>query len=229
MKRTVLAALLAMGAVAAILAPARADVADDVYPTFQARDYRTVFNTLFEYRVREEGTLRVDFMLGVSACQFNSVEHRALGGYLLAKIPAWYGPLSQINRHDVTVQGAACPLTRMSESEAIAGIRAKSDTQGPDALDTRKSKSGAGDRLPSAPPAPPPANMSPLLLSQGYKAGHDYTSAPAVSAYQCQVLCSGAPRCKAMTWIDSQKLCWLKDALSPLAPTSDMTSSRKLP
>jgi hypothetical protein len=69
--------------------------------------------------------------------------------------------------------------------------------------------------------------MGPLRLGQAYKAGHDYKSVAAVSAYACQVSCSNDGRCKAVTWIDSQKLCWLKDALSPLAANPDMTSSQK--
>jgi len=185
-----------------------------------------VFDQLFDYRTRNVGTLRVDFMLGVSACHMNSVEHRALGGYLLASIPAWYGPLSTVNGQAIRIQSAACPRTRLSESEAIAGISAKSDAK-PVPLDHRVSKSGSGDALPAAPPAPPPPKMSPLRLRQAYKAGHDYKSVPTVSAYACQVVCAGDNRCKAVTWIDSQKLCWLKDALSPLAANPDMTSSQK--
>ena len=80
--RFVLAALSVASASLAS-APARADAADKAYPIFLAQDYATVFDQLFDYRTQHLGTLRVDFMLGVSACHMNSVEHRALGGYLL--------------------------------------------------------------------------------------------------------------------------------------------------
>lgn len=217
----------------------RADLVDDAYDDFLDHRFGRVFHNLFAYRFQHEGTLRVDFMLAVSACHIADVDFKALGGVLLAAIPNWYGPLRPDHAQDVQRWSEACPWTGISEEQAIARLEGKSDwPQGAAHLARERSDSGKDQPLPPAPmpsadvvvPPPPPLGsrgMGPLMEGQGFMGGTDYRSTQVASAAECAALCENEDACKAMTFIISQKMCWLKNALTATAATPDMVSAVK--
>lgn len=82
-----------------------------------------------------------------------------------------------------------------------------------------------------ATPGPAPAaaaatSMSALEYDKAYLQGDIY-SKPSVSAEDCSTLCLNEEKCKAMTYIKSQQLCWIKGAVQGSASTSDMISAFK--
>jgi hypothetical protein len=229
----------------------RADQVDNAYRDFIAGRYGPVFRNLLAYRLEHEGTLRVDFMLGVSACRLASDNHRAFGGFLLAAIPDWYKPLKPAHMADIQAQSRACPPTGITETEAMAGVSGSSDAPTPGHLVERRSHSGQDQELPkpkeqeppkpSGPPVvvlPPPVvalppaahrakGMGPLMTGQGFLGGTDYRSAQAASPDECSSLCASEDVCVAMTFIISSKTCYLKNKLTSTAATSDMVSAVK--
>ena len=68
--------------------------------------------------------------------------------------------------------------------------------------------------------------MGPLVPGLVYLQG-DYRKAPASSAEACASLCASEPQCRAMTFIISQQLCWLKNTVPATATSSDMISAAK--
>lgn len=68
--------------------------------------------------------------------------------------------------------------------------------------------------------------MGPLVPGLVYLQG-DYRSAPSSSAAACAALCAGEPECRAMTFIISQQLCWLKNTVPATASSGDMVSAVK--
>jgi PAN domain len=68
--------------------------------------------------------------------------------------------------------------------------------------------------------------MGPLEFDKAYLQG-DLYSRPATSAADCSVLCLNDKECKAMTYIKSQQLCWIKGEVRGSAVTSDMISATK--
>lgn len=61
--------------------------------------------------------------------------------------------------------------------------------------------------------------------------GGDLYSRPASSAAQCAGICTGDVRCRAMTYIPSQNLCWIKDRLTSFNPQANgemVTAARRL-
>lgn len=198
-----------------------AGVVDDAYAKFMKGNYRPVFGSLLSYRTDTEGTLRVDFMLAVSGCHLGKSE-RALGGYLLSVIPTWYSPLSASNLAAVRAQALGCPQT-VSEQVAMAGLDGKYD-RGNQPLAAGHSKSGAG-ALPPAKIASPPG-MGPLIDGLAYLQA-DYSNVITASAYACAERCVAASQCVAITYIKSQKRCWLKSTVPATSRSKDMVSAAK--
>ena len=69
--------------------------------------------------------------------------------------------------------------------------------------------------------------MSPLELGRVYL-GADLYSKAAPSAEACARICAREPRCRAMTYIKSQQLCWVKHTANPgPGDVGDMVSAVK--
>lgn len=68
--------------------------------------------------------------------------------------------------------------------------------------------------------------MGPLVPGLVYLQG-DYRSEPVASAEQCSALCAQEAQCRAVTFIISQRLCWLKNTVPGTATSSDMISAAK--
>jgi hypothetical protein len=97
---------------------------------------------------------------------------------------------------------------------------------------------------PSAPKpesqAAPPATTTPLIGQKGFtgpmgplEAGISYNQGdiydnPAESAQDCAKMCADDNRCLAVTYIISQKRCWVKNKTLSIGASPDMVSSRKL-
>jgi hypothetical protein len=78
------------------------------------------------------------------------------------------------------------------------------------------------------PPGSPGARtMSALMQGQGFLGGTDYREAQVASAGACSALCARESACVAMTFIISKKTCYLKNALTATAASSDMVSAVK--
>ena len=81
----------------------------------------------------------------------------------------------------------------------------------------------------------PPPYMGELLIAQNYH-GDDIANiekAEVNTAGECSMLCEKEQRCKAMTFVKHGEnkpggICWLKDAVPPLTPNSQMVSARKV-
>lgn len=85
------------------------------------------------------------------------------------------------------------------------------------------------DKIPDAPvPSPrPQVHMSGLKDGEAYLQADIYSRATD-SAVECAEICRSDSRCMAMTFIKSQKLCWIKGSVPATAASSDMVSARKL-
>lgn len=74
---------------------------------------------------------------------------------------------------------------------------------------------------------PPKAMMGPLEEGKAYL-GADLYSQAANSADECAVICRNDDRCKAMTFIKSQRKCWIKDSAQDSTSNGDMISAKKM-
>jgi PAN domain len=68
--------------------------------------------------------------------------------------------------------------------------------------------------------------MGPLERGVSYNGG-DLYDRPADNPEACAQLCANDDRCRAVTFIISQKRCWVKERINASAPSVDMVSSRK--
>jgi len=68
--------------------------------------------------------------------------------------------------------------------------------------------------------------MSPLVKGRAYLQG-DYRSFSVNSAAECSAVCAREAPCKAMTFVISQRLCWLKNTVPQMASSTDMVSAVK--
>ncbi len=73
----------------------------------------------------------------------------------------------------------------------------------------------------------PPPRMGQLMEGVAYLQADIY-SRPTATAAQCSELCRSDPDCKAMTFIKSQQLCWIKNSIPGTASSPDMVSAKKL-
>ena len=229
MKRVVLLIVMALVVGAPLFV--RGDEVDVAYRDFLAGRYGPVFSRLFAYRVTNEGTLRVDFMLGVSACRLSNPDFRALGSLLLAQIPTWYGPLKSDLLADVQRQAASCPAAQVSFPEAVRKAKASGTYDGPadSAFHSGHSRRGNDQPLPRASVSiPPPNGMGPLLRGRGYLGGTDYRNTRTPSAETCADICATENQCVAMTFDANNNTCWLKNGLTTLGDSANFTSARKL-
>jgi len=200
------------------------DVVDKAYEQFRVANYSATFNLLLKPRFegKPEPSLRMDFMLAVSGCHLDQYG-RALGGYLLSVIPDWYDPLSTVDRNSVSAQALGCPPTLFPGAKEVALLDGKYDTV-TDSLAPGRSKIGAG-ALPRADIASP-RGMAPLVDGRNYR-NADYGYLKTESAYACAERCAADPRCVVMTYIKSQKRCWLKKKVNAITLSDDMVSAVK--
>lgn len=204
-------------------------VVDRAYENFLAGRFGQVFGALYAYRFEHVGTLRVDFMLAVSACNNTDQDVRALGGYLLYDIPRKYR-LDATNRDHVAVQADACPRTIQSRPAGIARLKAKFDAFEKTDFHAGYSEDGQGEPLPatSVTIPPPPSQMSGLLVNQVYQGGSDFLETRTASADQCSAQCRADGKCVAMTFSTSDGKCWLKHTLTTLAASGNFVSAYKI-
>jgi PAN domain len=229
-------------------AAGHADLVGDAEKEFRNQRYGFVFQQLLAYRFDNEGTLRSDFMLAVSACKLADPDFKAFGGALLAVLPGWYGVRAPENIQAIENQRRNCPSDGLTEQEAVARLRGKSDTGTHTSLAPNRSQSGRDDPLPFAPatglggiappvgrsagvvppPPPPQKRMGPLLVNRGFQGGTDYRQARTPSAAECSRLCDldGAV-CVAMTYLVNEQTCYLKNGLTQLVQTGNMVSAVK--
>jgi hypothetical protein len=73
---------------------------------------------------------------------------------------------------------------------------------------------------------PPSSVMGPLTEGIAYLQSDLYSS-HTKSAQGCAAICASDQRCRAMTFVKSQHLCWIKNAVPASAPSSDMISAVK--
>ena len=71
------------------------------------------------------------------------------------------------------------------------------------------------------------ARMGPLRSGVAYLPVAGEYSRRTTSAADCSNVCASDAQCKAVTFIASQKLCWVKSAVPGTAPSSDMVSAVK--
>jgi hypothetical protein len=70
--------------------------------------------------------------------------------------------------------------------------------------------------------------MGPLEPGVSYNQGDIYDT-PSEAAEDCSIKCYNDDRCIAVTWIQSQKRCWVKGSFTGnIGHSSDMTSARRL-
>ena len=69
--------------------------------------------------------------------------------------------------------------------------------------------------------------MGPLEVGISYNQGDIYDN-PAQSAQECAKMCADDDRCLAVTYIISQKRCWVKNKTLSVGSSPDMISSRKM-
>ena len=70
-------------------------------------------------------------------------------------------------------------------------------------------------------------SAGPLLANRGFQGGTDYASAQTATAAACSDLCAGEEACVAMTYIVSERTCYLKRATTALVDTGNMISAIK--
>jgi hypothetical protein len=81
---------------------------------------------------------------------------------------------------------------------------------------------------PPGPDQTPSGVMNPLQIHVGLMGGTDYANHYVDNADVCYEMCRVDRRCRAMTFIYSNKLCYLKTAVTDSSPNSDMASATKL-
>jgi len=106
-------------------------------------------------------------------------------------------------------------------------VAAENEWSGFDDWKRKASQQGdAGKRPPTGALSQKPSGMGPLVRGLVYLQA-DYRSAPTSSAEACAALCDREPQCRAMTFIISQQLCWLKSSVPATATSNDMISASK--
>ncbi|MBS0582591.1 MAG: hypothetical protein JSS42_05755 [Proteobacteria bacterium] len=84
------------------------------------------------------------------------------------------------------------------------------------------------------PPPPPPPPLAPMgPLERGWNYAHNDLDAgkwlPAASAEACSDMCFVRADCRAMTYVISNRSCWLKFATTNKESNPDMISAERQP
>ncbi len=169
-------------------------------------DYQGVRSTLLPFDGKSPRRLRLDFMIAVATCGVRSFDR---GMIRLQNLDRDYIIRNEGIRKGIRLQLQRCqnriPPAAMTESKG-------DETYTPGA----------------EPENPQVAHMSGLESGRSYNQGDIY-SRKADSPLKCAEICLDEPRCKAMTYIKSQRLCWIKDRLTGRrGRSSDMISALKL-
>ena len=72
-----------------------------------------------------------------------------------------------------------------------------------------------------------PSPMGPFEQGISYNQG-DLYDRPSATPQQCASLCYNDNKCIAMTFIASQKRCWIKGSIGPVGRSNDMVSAKKI-
>lgn len=180
---------------------------DQAYRDFMAERFTAVVGRLSPYDRDRPRRLSADFMLAVSKCR---VGQAADGRARLLRLQTDFAVTRQKSR-DIAAQIDDCGVGELR----IAGLDGKAD--------------GASARVsPAAPASAGRPQMSGLEPGWSYNQSDIY-SKRASSALECSRICLDDARCRAMTYIESQRLCWVKDRIpAARGESSDMTSAIKL-
>jgi len=171
--------------------------------------FPTAIQMLAPYDRQPPRRLSLDFMLAVSKCRTGNI---ADGRRRLARLPADYA-LTQSKAADISAQLLDCGQGRLP---AVAGLDGKADRYS-------FARVGGSEAASSGTP-----QMSGFEYGWSYNQG-DLYSVRTNSAMQCANVCLRDGRCRAMTWVGSQRMCWIKNRLTGRRGQSgDMISSMKL-
>ena len=175
--------------------------------------YRNVVRTLWPFDRHQPRRLSQDFMLAVSRCHTGAASDGS--SRLNALLRDYVMPKGKIE--DIQAQIVNCGKSGLP----VAGIAGKGDESR--VVGIQKARVSAS--LPASESRP---EMSGLEYGWSYNQG-DLYSRRSNSAIECANLCLGDARCRAITWIQSQRLCWIKDRI-PVnrRMSSDMVSAIKL-
>ena len=77
------------------------------------------------------------------------------------------------------------------------------------------------------PPPPTMSRMGKLMDGVAYLHADIYSRSTATAA-DCSELCRSDPNCRAMTFVKSQRLCWIKNSVPGTTSSPDMVSAAKL-
>lgn len=198
-------------AITAAVAQTRMDAAiDQAYSQIgkEIPNYPEVRRILLPFDGKSPRRMRLDYMIGVATCGVGNYDK---GAVRLQNLDRDYIIRSNVIRKAVLLQ-----LQRCQNRQPPA---AETDSKGDD---ENAIAGGAGPENPAI------AQMSGLESGWSYNQGDIY-SRKTTSPLECAEICLNDPKCKAMTHIKSQKLCWIKDRLTGRrGRSSDMTSAVKL-
>jgi hypothetical protein len=170
--------------------------------------FQTTLQILSPYDRQPPRRLSLDFMLAVSKCRTGN---SADGFRRLNRLGVDYS-LASWKAEDVAAQIADCGKSELP----IAKLEGKYDNT----INAR-----AALRYGATPEKP---QMSGLEYGWSYNQG-DLYSTRANTALQCANVCLRDQRCKAMTWVGDQKLCWIKNTITGnRGQSGDMVSAIKL-
>jgi hypothetical protein len=130
-----------------------------------------------------------------------------------------------------SVQSRQTPNLCIPESAAIP-VNGRPGVTHSRVLDPKTDKPGsdfekwAMETARRSPRASGVAGMERIVYGMAFVGG-DYRSAPTANAADCSAICGREQLCVAATFIESQKLCWLKNSVPPTAINSDMASVLK--
>ena len=192
-----------------------APTVERAYTYFQQHQYIRTYNTLAPH-MRRPRRLRTDFMFAVSLCNIAGFKEDGLRR--LREIKEDY-LLSPAMARDANAWITACtPRTASLLANDEAGSSSAGLTARP-GLAIADADSGA---------IHPSARMSPLQTSFAYLQS-DLYSRSRPSAESCSRLCRADAACKAMTFVEDQRICWIKGSIPNSASSAGYTSARKLP
>lgn len=171
----------------------------------------------FLYCVQRLGNGRVEVTTKTSQSKSSNMEVGVTGGGSGLVLKLEGGVTYKKGDADQAINEATEKL-----DSKLAGY-CKDLAQTSEAVDQRKAEAFS---VPSSPRYA--GKMGPLEPGISYNQGDIYDT-PSNSAEQCSSQCYNDNRCIAVTWIESQKRCWIKGSFTGnIGRSSDMTSARRL-
>lgn len=174
---------------------------DEGDKAYQARRYPAAIKFLFAYKQRSPELLVQDTAFAARLEQCLSVAERRINDAIAERDTLRARIAQQADEGGAIVSGLEAPPPRLDPP--------------------RHHQAGRDDTPPRKP------TMGPLVEGLAYRQA-DYRSASVASADDCSALCRDEERCVAMTFVVSQKLCWLKDSVPATANHRDYISAVKV-